>query len=51
MGVGGGVRSRVGAMGQVADDQQGVGADAFAGGVVAGWEGVVIQGLDRKSVV
>ncbi|MNQ73729.1 hypothetical protein D3C85_884710 [compost metagenome] len=27
----------------VADHQQGVGADALAGGVVAGWEGVILQ--------
>ncbi|MOA11667.1 hypothetical protein D3C78_1316210 [compost metagenome] len=27
----------------VVDDQQGIGADAFAGCVVAGWEGVIIQ--------
>ncbi|MNT69223.1 hypothetical protein D3C72_2075280 [compost metagenome] len=30
----------------VADDEQGVGADALMGGVVAGWEGVVFQGLE-----
>ncbi|MCY1444763.1 hypothetical protein D9M71_612490 [compost metagenome] len=32
----------------VADDEQGVGADALASGVVAGWESVLLQRLKRR---
>ncbi|MNN12537.1 hypothetical protein D3C81_1255320 [compost metagenome] len=33
----------------VADHQQGIGANALASGVIAGWEGIGLQGLKRRA--